>query len=86
MCAALPPRNVRAIADIRQRLLVAVLDPEEATTSGGHAMHSGRRSLERPLYVAPLPLVANNWPALDGRVEMWRGGCRSSFAVAAPFG
>ena len=41
------------------------LTAEGATTNGGHAIHSGRRWLERPLFDAPLPLVANNWPALD---------------------
>jgi len=29
---------------------------------------AGRRWLERPLYDAPLPLVVNNWPALDDPV------------------
>ena len=42
------------------------LTAEGATTNGGHAIHCGRRRwLERPLYDAPLPLVANNWPSLD---------------------
>jgi len=41
------------------------LTAEGATTNGGDAIHCGRRCLERPLYNAPLPLVANNWPALD---------------------
>ena len=41
------------------------LTAEGATTNGGHAIHCGRCWLERPLYDAPLPLVANNWPALD---------------------
>ncbi|MGE4088384.1 MAG: hypothetical protein AB7F93_09890 [Immundisolibacter sp.] len=38
---------------------------ERATTNGGHAIHSGRRRLERPLNDVPLPLVANTWSALD---------------------
>jgi hypothetical protein len=41
------------------------LTAEGATISGGNAIDGGRRWLERPLYDAPLPLVANNWPALD---------------------
>jgi hypothetical protein len=41
------------------------LTAEGATTSGGHAIDSGRGWLERRLYDAPLPLVANNWPVLD---------------------
>ncbi|HTH84964.1 hypothetical protein, partial [Mycobacterium sp.] len=41
------------------------LTAEGVTTNGGHAIHSGRCWLERPLYDAPLPLVGNNWPALD---------------------
>jgi len=41
------------------------LTSEGATTNGGHAIHSGRCWLERQLYDAPLPLVANNWPAVD---------------------
>ena len=41
------------------------LTAERATTNCGNAIDSGRRWLERPLYDAPLPLVANNWPALD---------------------
>jgi len=41
------------------------LTAEGVATNGGHANHSGRCWLERPLYDAPLPLVANNWPALD---------------------
>jgi hypothetical protein len=41
------------------------LTAEGATTSGGHAIDSGQCWLERSLYDAPLPLVANNRPALD---------------------
>ena len=41
------------------------LTAEGATTSGGHAIDSGQCWLERSLYDAPLPLVANNWPALN---------------------
>jgi len=38
---------------------------EGATTNGGHANHSGRCWLERPLYDAPLSLISKNWPAQD---------------------
>jgi len=44
------------------------LTAEGARTNGGHAIHSGRRWLERPFYDVPLPLVAKNWPALDDPV------------------
>jgi len=38
------------------------LPAEGATINGGNTIDSSRRRLERPLYDAPLPLVANNWP------------------------
>jgi len=38
------------------------LTAEGATINGGNTIDSSRRRLERPLYDAPLPLVANNWP------------------------
>jgi hypothetical protein len=41
------------------------LTAERPTTNGGHAIHSRRRQLRRPLYVALLPVVASTWPALD---------------------
>ena len=41
------------------------LTAERTTTNGGHVIHSGRRWLERRLYIAPLSLVINNWLALD---------------------
>jgi len=57
--AALP--HVRA--GVRQPLTAATA--EGATINGRDTTHCDRRCLERPLYDAPLPLVANNWPALD---------------------
>lgn len=57
--AALP--HVRA--GVRQPL--TSLTAEGATINGGNAIESSRRCVERPLYDAPLPLVATNWPALD---------------------
>jgi len=47
------------------------LTAEGATTSGGHAIDSGQCWLERSLYDAPLPLVANNWPALDDPAQTY---------------
>ena len=41
------------------------LTAERTTTNGGHVIHSGRRWLERRLYIAPLSLAINNWLALD---------------------
>ena len=57
--------------------------PEEARTSGGHAIHCCRCWIERPLHDGPLPLVVNNWPALEDPKRMldWLvqspGSCRS---------
>jgi hypothetical protein len=42
-----------------------------ATINGRDTAHCGRRCLERPLYDAPLPLVANNWSALDNPLRSY---------------
>lgn len=45
------------------------LTAERPTINGGHAIHSRRRQLGCPLYVALLPEVAGHWSALDDPLQ-----------------
>jgi len=48
------------------------LTAERSATFDSNAIHCRRRRHGRLLYVALQLTIAGTWPALDGRVEMWR--------------